>query len=142
MRHGRGVCRGDQQQRLHLFTQAAAPVEKGALHPCGQRQLVRQRLDPVQLVGTELGRQLQQRKRVPAGVSHQPVGNLRRQHVVEALVEELTGGHVIEAANREHVEPARGEHLPCGLPGARGEDHGDRVCRELSGCKQKRVRRR
>ncbi len=74
-----GVGGRDQQQRLHLLRQDAAPVQERAFDARGQGELSRQGRFAVQLGGAEPGGQFQQGEGVSAGIADQALRNLTRQ---------------------------------------------------------------
>jgi hypothetical protein len=95
----------------------------------------------VQLGCTEPSGQLQKGQGVASGVADQSFGDLTRQWVTAAGVEELTGRGIVESQDLEGGQSGRGERGPAGVGGAGREDHGHRVCGQLSGGEQQGVRR-
>jgi len=111
-------------------------VEEGTLHAGRERQLRRQWDGSLQLARGQPGGQLEKRKRIPAGLSDQPVADLIGQCLPGALDEQSPGRMVVEATEAHHRQPVRIEGpysdavagAAAGLVVAGGEHDGHRVC--------------
>jgi hypothetical protein len=125
-------------------------AEEGTLHTGRERQLRRQWGGSPQLARGQPGGQLEQRKRIPAGLSHQPVADLVGQCLPGTLDEQPPGRIAVEATDAHHRQPAGVEgpysDAVAGAaagPGVAGGEHdGHRVGLQLTRREQQRARGR